>query len=165
MLCYYRSACLEENTTWDLVKDIERLREHLKIDKWHVFGGSWVRSSFHTGLAHPFSSTHSADARILTPGLDARSCLCASMYLFTSVARSMTSFVLTTCLPQSLIQTASSLWFYGLCAGPPACYCPQSPFADRRVLTVASLHAERCEPKTSSHCSSFRPCSDPISVN
>ncbi|KAF8591077.1 proline iminopeptidase [Ramaria rubella] len=35
------SACLEENTTWDLVKDIERLREHLSIDKWHVFGGSW----------------------------------------------------------------------------------------------------------------------------
>ena len=34
---------MEENTTWDLVKDIERLREHLKIEKWHVFGGSWVR--------------------------------------------------------------------------------------------------------------------------
>ncbi|KAJ8473189.1 hypothetical protein ONZ51_g8025 [Trametes cubensis] len=37
------TASLEENTTWDLVKDIERLREHLGIDKWHVFGGSWVR--------------------------------------------------------------------------------------------------------------------------
>ncbi|KAK7050914.1 hypothetical protein VNI00_005026 [Paramarasmius palmivorus] len=35
------SACLEENTTWDLIKDIEKLREHLGIDKWHVFGGSW----------------------------------------------------------------------------------------------------------------------------
>ncbi|KAJ8072406.1 hypothetical protein PM082_015965 [Marasmius tenuissimus] len=35
------SSCLEENTTWDLVKDIEKLREHLKIEKWHVFGGSW----------------------------------------------------------------------------------------------------------------------------
>ncbi|KAH9856536.1 proline iminopeptidase [Lenzites betulinus] len=35
------TASLEENTTWDLVKDLERLREHLKIDKWHVFGGSW----------------------------------------------------------------------------------------------------------------------------
>lgn len=35
------SACLEENTTWDLVKDIEILRELLKIEKWHVFGGSW----------------------------------------------------------------------------------------------------------------------------
>ncbi|KAJ8453949.1 hypothetical protein ONZ51_g13313 [Trametes cubensis] len=35
------TASLEENTTWDLVKDIERLREHLGIDKWHVFGGSW----------------------------------------------------------------------------------------------------------------------------
>jgi len=35
-------ACLEENTTWDLVEDIEKVREHLKIEKWHtVFGGSW----------------------------------------------------------------------------------------------------------------------------
>ncbi|KIO34264.1 hypothetical protein M407DRAFT_64357 [Tulasnella calospora MUT 4182] len=35
------SASLEENTTRDLVSDIEKLREHLKIDKWVVFGGSW----------------------------------------------------------------------------------------------------------------------------
>jgi len=34
-------ACLEENTTWDLVADIERIREHLRIDRWVVFGGSW----------------------------------------------------------------------------------------------------------------------------
>jgi len=34
-------AELKENTTWDLVRDIEKLREHLKIDKWVVFGGSW----------------------------------------------------------------------------------------------------------------------------
>jgi proline iminopeptidase len=35
------SASLEDNTTWHLVADIEALREHLKIDKWQVFGGSW----------------------------------------------------------------------------------------------------------------------------
>src|SRR5437588_12343637 len=34
-------ASLEENTTWDLVSDIEKLREHLGIEKWQVFGGSW----------------------------------------------------------------------------------------------------------------------------
>ena len=34
-------ACIEENTTWDLVSDIERLREHLGIGRWQVFGGSW----------------------------------------------------------------------------------------------------------------------------
>lgn len=27
--------------TWDLVADIERLREHLGIERWAVFGGSW----------------------------------------------------------------------------------------------------------------------------
>ena len=32
---------LQENTTWHLVSDIEKLREHLKVDKWVVFGGSW----------------------------------------------------------------------------------------------------------------------------
>jgi pimeloyl-ACP methyl ester carboxylesterase len=35
------SAELEENTTWDLVSDIERLRTELGIDRWQVFGGSW----------------------------------------------------------------------------------------------------------------------------
>jgi len=32
---------LRENTTWDLVEDAERIRKHLGIDKWLVFGGSW----------------------------------------------------------------------------------------------------------------------------
>ncbi|HEY1562424.1 MAG TPA: prolyl aminopeptidase [Caulobacteraceae bacterium] len=34
-------ASLEANTTWDLVADIERLRDHAGIDRWLVFGGSW----------------------------------------------------------------------------------------------------------------------------
>lgn len=34
-------AELKENTTWDLVSDIEKLREHLGIQQWIVFGGSW----------------------------------------------------------------------------------------------------------------------------
>ena len=34
-------AELRENTTWDLVGDIEKLREYLNIDQWAVFGGSW----------------------------------------------------------------------------------------------------------------------------
>ena len=32
---------LRENTTNDLVNDIEKLRIKLKIDSWHLFGGSW----------------------------------------------------------------------------------------------------------------------------
>ena len=34
-------GCLEHNTTQHLVDDIERLRVHLKIERWHIFGGSW----------------------------------------------------------------------------------------------------------------------------
>lgn len=34
-------AELAENTTWDLVADIERLRTHLGIERWVVSGGSW----------------------------------------------------------------------------------------------------------------------------
>ena len=34
-------ASLENNTTWHLVDDIERLRTMLKVEKWQVFGGSW----------------------------------------------------------------------------------------------------------------------------
>lgn len=32
---------LAANTTWHLVEDVERLREHLGVDRWLVFGGSW----------------------------------------------------------------------------------------------------------------------------
>ncbi len=35
------SASLVDNTTWHLVADIEAIREHLKIARWQVFGGSW----------------------------------------------------------------------------------------------------------------------------
>lgn len=34
-------ASLVDNTTWHLVEDMERLREHLRIERWLVFGGSW----------------------------------------------------------------------------------------------------------------------------
>ncbi|MBX3483778.1 prolyl aminopeptidase [Phenylobacterium sp.] len=35
------NASLDDNTTWSLIDDIERLREHLGVEKWAVFGGSW----------------------------------------------------------------------------------------------------------------------------
>lgn len=34
-------ACLEENTTQHLVADIETIRQHLAIERWVLFGGSW----------------------------------------------------------------------------------------------------------------------------
>ena len=46
-------ASLEHNTTWHLVADIERLRRHLKIDRWQVFGGSWGST-----LAIAYAETH-----------------------------------------------------------------------------------------------------------
>lgn len=47
------NASLEDNTTWALIEDIERLREHLGIDKWTVFGGSWGST-----LALAYAITH-----------------------------------------------------------------------------------------------------------
>lgn len=32
---------IENNTTAHLIDDIEALRKHLKIPRWHIFGGSW----------------------------------------------------------------------------------------------------------------------------
>ncbi|XP_064613838.1 probable proline iminopeptidase [Liolophura sinensis] len=43
----------KENTTWHLVADVERLRTHLGIEKWVVFGGSWGSA---LGLA--YSESH-----------------------------------------------------------------------------------------------------------
>lgn len=47
------NAELRENTTWDLVADIERLREHLGIERWQAFGGSWGST-----LALSYAQTH-----------------------------------------------------------------------------------------------------------
>ncbi|MEZ4742045.1 MAG: prolyl aminopeptidase [Bdellovibrionota bacterium] len=47
-------ASLEENTTWDLVSDIEKIREMLGIDRWAVFGGSWGSTlGLAYGVTHP----------------------------------------------------------------------------------------------------------------
>jgi len=35
------NASLEDNTTWALIEDIEKLRERLGVTQWTVFGGSW----------------------------------------------------------------------------------------------------------------------------
>lgn len=47
------AASLENNTTWHLVEDIERLRTMLGIEKWLVFGGSWGST-----LALAYAQTH-----------------------------------------------------------------------------------------------------------
>lgn len=47
------NASVENNTTWDLVADIERIRESLGIKKWIVFGGSWGAT-----LALIYAQTH-----------------------------------------------------------------------------------------------------------
>lgn len=44
---------LHKNTTWDLVADIERLRNHVGVDRWMVFGGSWGST-----LALAYGSRH-----------------------------------------------------------------------------------------------------------
>ncbi len=46
-------ANLTDNTTWDLVADIEKIRNHLKVDRWVVFGGSWGST-----LALAYAQTH-----------------------------------------------------------------------------------------------------------
>lgn len=48
------SGELSTNTTWDLVSDMERLRNHLSIDRWLVFGGSWGSTlSLSYAIRHP----------------------------------------------------------------------------------------------------------------
>lgn len=47
------TASVENNTTWHLVADIERLRKLFEIDDWIVFGGSWGAT-----LALIYAQTH-----------------------------------------------------------------------------------------------------------
>ncbi|KAF6754591.1 proline iminopeptidase [Ephemerocybe angulata] len=51
---------LQDNTTWDLVADIEKLRVELGVEKWHVFGGSWGST-----LSLVYAQTHPDRVRSL----------------------------------------------------------------------------------------------------
>ena len=53
-------ADLTNNTTWDLVADIEKIRETLGIERWVVFGGSWGST-----LALAYAQTHPQRVRAL----------------------------------------------------------------------------------------------------
>jgi len=46
-------ADLTDNTTWHLIADLEKLRTHLNIKQWLVFGGSWGST-----LALAYAKTH-----------------------------------------------------------------------------------------------------------
>lgn len=47
-------ACVEHNTTWHLVRDIEQIRETLGVNRWAVFGGSWGATlALIYGISHP----------------------------------------------------------------------------------------------------------------
>ncbi len=47
------NAELDGNTTWDLVADMEKIRDHLGIERWQLFGGSWGST-----LALAYAQTH-----------------------------------------------------------------------------------------------------------
>ncbi len=47
------NASLEANTTWHLVADMERIRAHLRLERWQLFGGSWGST-----LALAYAQTH-----------------------------------------------------------------------------------------------------------
>src|SRR3546814_10681107 len=63
-------ADLVGNTTWDLVADIDKLRNKLGIDQWQVFGGSWGST-----LALARSEEHKSELQSLMRLSDAVLCL------------------------------------------------------------------------------------------
>jgi len=47
-------ASLDNNTTFDLIKDAEKIRKALNIERWHCFGGSWGSTmALIYGIEHP----------------------------------------------------------------------------------------------------------------
>jgi proline iminopeptidase len=56
------NASLDDNTTWSLIDDIERLRIQLGVEKWTVFGGSWGST---LALAYAITHPHRVEGLIL----------------------------------------------------------------------------------------------------
>ena len=52
-------ASVTHNTTWHLVRDIERIREKLEVNQWIVFGGSWGATlGLVYAITHPTRVAH-----------------------------------------------------------------------------------------------------------
>lgn len=77
-------AELSENTTWDLVSDIEKIRQHLGIYRWVVFGGSWGST---LALAYALSHKASCAALILRGIFLLRQCELDWFYLENGTAK------------------------------------------------------------------------------
>ena len=91
---------LVENNTPKLVEDIEKLREHLKVDKWGmVLGGSWGST-----LALAYAEAHPSKVRTL---------LLRGVFLFEPVRLRRPSCVLDATTP-ALIAASSARWRGGL---------------------------------------------------
>jgi proline iminopeptidase len=60
-------AALDANTTHHLVADLERLREHLGIDRWMIFGASWGTTlGLAYAVAHPARVTEAVLFSVVT---------------------------------------------------------------------------------------------------
>src|SRR5690606_36573705 len=70
-------ADLTDNTTWDLVADIEKLRRHLGIGRWHVFGGGWGSTG---ALAYATPPPNAVSGLVLRGGCMLRRCELESFY-------------------------------------------------------------------------------------
>ena len=55
-------AELKDNTTYDSIKDFEKIRQELKIEKWQIFGGSWGST---LGLAYAMEHPHRVTELVL----------------------------------------------------------------------------------------------------
>lgn len=95
-------ACLVENTTWDLVEDIEKLREHLQIPEWQVFGGSWGST-----LALAYSQSH--PEKVSFTFLDLCVCIQFPCDFTTFVTNKVTGIVLRGIF---LLRKKEIDWFY-----------------------------------------------------
>ena len=69
-------AELKENTTWDLVDDIEKIRNHLSIDRWVIYGGSWGST-----LSLAYSQTYPDSCKALILSFHIHSIRCTVVIL------------------------------------------------------------------------------------
>ena len=76
----YPHASLDDNTTWHLVEDIEKIREQFGVNEWLVFGGSWGST-----LALAYAETHPERVK----GLVLRGIFCAVRKRFVGSTRTV----------------------------------------------------------------------------
>jgi proline iminopeptidase len=137
---------IAENSTPDLIADVERLRRHLGIERWLVFGGSWGSTlALAYGQAHPERCLGFVLRGVFLFRADEVTWFIEEMgRFFPAAGRAFRQLI-----PEAERNDLLAAYYRRLTDSDPAVYLPAAQAWCNYEESCSRLIAEPCEPRSS----------------